>query len=194
MFQGDFAGEDPVLDDASSAPEDSGTIVVGGGLRPIVIDGSNLAMGHGNKEVFSCRGIRICVDYFKNRGHKDITVFVPKWRKEGARPDNPIKDQELLNELEKERMLVFTPSRFVGGKRTVCYDDRYILKLAADNDGIVVSNDNYRDLLQESSEFKKVVEERLLMYSFVNDRFMPPDDPLGKHGPTLDNFLKLQTK
>lgn len=163
-------------------------------MRPIVIDGSNVAMGHGNKEMFSCRGLRICVDWFKNRGHKDITVFVPKWRKESARPDNPIKEQEILNELEKERMLVFTPSRLVGGKRMIAYDDRYILKLAVDNNGIIVSNDNYRDLLQESSEFKKVVEERVLMYSFVNDRFMPPDDPLGKHGPTLDNFLKLQPK
>ncbi|XP_038117588.1 endoribonuclease rege-1 isoform X1 [Culex quinquefasciatus] len=161
-------------------------------LRPIVIDGSNVAMSHGNKEVFSCRGIRLCVDWFKNRGHKDITVFVPKWRKESARPDNPVKDGEILNELEKERMLVFTPSRLVGGKRMVCYDDRYILKLAAENDGIVVSNDNYRDLVQESSEFKKVVEERVLMYSFVNDRFMPPDDPLGRSGPTLDNFLRVR--
>uniref|UniRef100_A0A182X9H7 C3H1-type domain-containing protein n=1 Tax=Anopheles quadriannulatus TaxID=34691 RepID=A0A182X9H7_ANOQN len=163
-------------------------------LRPIVIDGSNVAMSHGNKEVFSCRGIRLCVDWFKNRGHKDITVFVPKWRKESSRPDNPVKDGEILSELEKERMLVFTPSRLVGGKRMVCYDDRYILKLAADNDGIVVSNDNYRDLVQESSEFKKVVEERVLMYSFVNDRFMPPDDPLGRSGPTLDNFLRVQPR
>ncbi|XP_055638973.1 probable ribonuclease ZC3H12C isoform X2 [Toxorhynchites rutilus septentrionalis] len=163
-------------------------------LRPIVIDGSNVAMSHGNKEVFSCRGIRLCVDWFKNRGHRDITVFVPKWRKESTRPDNPVKDGEILNELEKERMLVFTPSRLVGGKRMVCYDDRYILKLAAENDGIVVSNDNYRDLVQESSEFKKVVEERVLMYSFVNDRFMPPDDPLGRSGPTLDNFLRVQPR
>lgn len=164
-------------------------------LRPIVIDGSNVAMSHGNKEVFSCRGIAICVDWFKQRGHKDITVFVPKWRKESARPDNPIKDQEILHELEKERILVYTPSRsLTNGKRMVCYDDRYILKLAVETDGIVVSNDNYRDLLQESTEFKKVVEQRILMYSFVNDRFMPPDDPMGKIGPTLDNFLKIQPK
>ncbi|EDS28701.1 conserved hypothetical protein [Culex quinquefasciatus] len=66
------------------------------------------------------------------------------------------------------------------------------VSLAAENDGIVVSNDNYRDLVQESSEFKKVVEERVLMYSFVNDRFMPPDDPLGRSGPTLDNFLRVR--
>lgn len=98
-------------------------------LRPIVIDGSNLAYCHGNKEIFSCLGIRLCVDWFRNRGHKEITVFVPKFRKENPRPDNPIKDQEILTELEKERMLVYTPSRFIGGKRTVCYDDRYILKV-----------------------------------------------------------------
>lgn len=32
------------------------------------------------------------------------------------------------------------------------------------------------------------------MYSFVNDHFMPPDDPLGRSGPTLDNFLRSQPK
>lgn len=163
-------------------------------LRPIVIDGSNVAMSHGNKEIFSCRGIKICVDWFRARGHKEITVFVPKWRKEASRPDNPVADQEILGELEKDRLLVFTPSRLVGGKRMVCYDDRYILKLAAEVDGIVVSNDNYRDLAQENPEFKRVVEERILMYSFVNDRFMPPDDPLGRSGPTLENFLRIAPK
>ncbi|KYN44138.1 putative ribonuclease ZC3H12C [Trachymyrmex septentrionalis] len=163
-------------------------------LRPVVIDGSNVAMSHGNKEVFSCRGIKICVDWFRARGHKEITVFVPKWRKEASRPDNPVTDQEILGELEKDRLLVFTPSRLVGGKRMVCYDDRYILKLAAEIDGIVVSNDNYRDLAQENPEFRRVVEERILMYSFVNDRFMPPDDPLGRSGPTLENFLRIVPK
>ncbi|CAH1407931.1 unnamed protein product [Nezara viridula] len=161
-------------------------------LRPVVIDGSNVAMSHGNKEVFSCRGIKICVDWFRARGHKEITVFVPRWRKEASRPDNPITDQEILGELERERLLVFTPSRLIFGKRLVCYDDRYILRLATANGGIVVSNDNYRDLAQESPEFRKVVEERILMYSFVNDRFMPPDDPLGRSGPTLDNFLRVR--
>ena len=59
-------------------------------LRHIVIDGSNVAMSHGNKEVFSCKGIQLCVDWFKARGHKNITVFVPSWRKEASRPDAPI--------------------------------------------------------------------------------------------------------
>lgn len=45
---------------------------------------------HGNKEVFSCMGIQLAVDWFLEKGHKDITVFVPAWRKEQSRPDAPI--------------------------------------------------------------------------------------------------------
>ncbi|XP_034033659.1 probable ribonuclease ZC3H12C [Thalassophryne amazonica] len=159
-------------------------------LRPVVVDGSNVAMSHGNKEVFSCQGIQLAVDWFLERGHHDITVFVPAWRKEQSRPDAPITDQEILRRLEKEKVLVFTPSRRVQGRRVVCYDDRFIVKLAYESDGIIVSNDNYRDLANEKPEWKKFIDERLLMYSFVNDKFMPPDDPLGRHGPSLDNFLR----
>ncbi|KAG7265295.1 hypothetical protein CRUP_032448 [Coryphaenoides rupestris] len=133
-------------------------------LRPVVLDGSNVAMSHGNKEVFSCQGIQLAVDWLLERGHRDITVFVPAWRKEQSRPDALIT--------------------------VVCYDDRFIVKLAYESDGIIVSNDNYRDLANEKPEWKKFIDERLLMYSFVNDKFMPPDDPLGRHGPSLDNFLR----
>uniref|UniRef100_A0A8C7Z767 C3H1-type domain-containing protein n=1 Tax=Oryzias sinensis TaxID=183150 RepID=A0A8C7Z767_9TELE len=159
-------------------------------LRPVVVDGSNVAMSHGNKEVFSCQGIQLAVDWFFGRGHRDVTVFVPAWRKEQSRPDALITDQEILRRLEKEKILVFTPSRRVQGRRVVCYDDRFIVKLAYESDGIIVSNDNYRDLANEKPEWKKFIDERLLMYSFVNDKFMPPDDPLGRHGPSLENFLR----
>ncbi|XP_060909481.1 probable ribonuclease ZC3H12C [Labrus mixtus] len=159
-------------------------------IRPVVVDGSNVAMSHGNKEVFSCQGIQLAVDWFLERGHRDITVFVPAWRKEQSRPDALITDQEILRRLEKDKVLVFTPSRRVQGRRVVCYDDRFIVKLAYESDGIIVSNDNYRDLANEKPEWKKFIDERLLMYSFVNDKFMPPDDPLGRHGPSLENFLR----
>lgn len=177
-------GQGSTLEDSSEAESD---------LKPIVIDGSNVAMSHGNKEMFSCRGIELAVNYFLDRGHRNITVFVPSWRKEQPRPDVPISDQHILEELEKKKFLVFTPSRRIGGKRVVCYDDRFIVKLAHDLDGIIVSNDTYRDLQSERPEWKRCIEERLLMYSFVNDKFMPPDDPLGRHGPNLDNFLRKKT-
>jgi ribonuclease ZC3H12 len=163
-------------------------------LRPIVIDGSNVAMSHGNKETFSCRGIQLAVNWFRDRGHTYIKVFVPSWRKEPSRSETPIREQHVLEELERQAVLVYTPSRKVNGKRVVCYDDRYIVKVAYEKDGIIVSNDNYRDLQSENPEWKWFIEQRLLMFSFVNDRFMPPDDPLGRRGPTLSNFLSRKPR
>ncbi|XP_077405313.1 endoribonuclease ZC3H12A [Vanacampus margaritifer] len=163
-------------------------------LRPIVIDGSNVAMSHGNKEVFSCMGIQLAVDFFLDRGHTSITVFVPSWRKEQPRPDVPISDQKILADLEKKKRLTFTPSRRVGHKRVVCNDDKFIVQLAFDTGGVIVSNDVYRDLQVDKPEWKSCIEERLLMYSFVNDKFMVPDDPLGRDGPNLENFLRWSPK
>eukprot|EP00794_Sanderia_malayensis_P000292 gene292-918_t len=159
-------------------------------LRHVVIDGSNIAMSHGKNVVFSCRGIAIAVDWFRKRGHK-VTVFVPNWRKEASKPDTPIVDQDVLSQLEKDGILSYTPSRRIQGKLVQCYDDRYIVKLALETDGVIVSNDHFRDLQEEGQDWKSFIERRLLMYTFANENmFMPPDDPLGRHGPSLDEFLR----
>lgn len=59
----------------------------------IIIASLFMSGSHGNKEVFSCQGIQLAVDWFLERGHHDITVFVPAWRKEQSRPDAPITGQ-----------------------------------------------------------------------------------------------------
>ncbi|KAK3578456.1 hypothetical protein CHS0354_038542 [Potamilus streckersoni] len=164
-------------------------------LRYIVIDGSNVAMTHGNGKVFSCKGIEICVNYFQKRGHK-VMAFVPRWRTYRPTSENPIKDQEVLQKLKEDGSLVYTPSRRIGKRLIASYDDRFVLELAEHEDGIIVSNDLYRDLMFEKASWKKIIEERLLLYSFAGDLFMPPADPLGRSGPSLDEFLKKprQTK
>ena len=147
---------------------------------------------HGNGRVFSCRGIQTAVDWFRQRGHKEITVFVPQWRREAPRAEYPITDQEILNQLEREETLSFTPSRRIGNKRIVCYDDRFIVKLASETNGVIVSNDNFRDLAEENEKWRKTIEHRLVMFTFANDMFMVPEDPLGKHGPRLNQLLQME--
>ena len=129
------------------------------------------------------------MDYFRNRGHDKITVFVPEWRKEASKPETPITDQEVLYSLEREGVLKYTPSRRIRGKRVACYDDRFILDLATHEEGVIVSNDQFRDLMDDKPEWREVIETRLLPFQFVNDYFMIPEDPMGKDGPTLDQLL-----
>ena len=85
------------------------------GLRPIVIDGSNVAMLHGLNKFFSAKGVQIVVDYFRQRGHTDITAFVPEFRKKARQ----LSDPSIFEKLEQEGVLVYTPSRQADGQRLV---------------------------------------------------------------------------
>ncbi|KAM9202672.1 protein KHNYN isoform 1-T1 [Dugong dugon] len=156
-------------------------------LRHIVIDGSNVAMVHGLQHYFSSRGVAIAVQYFWDRGHRDITVFVPQWR---FSKDAKVREGHFLQKLYSLSLLSLTPSRVMDGKRISSYDDRFMVKLAEETDGIIVSNDQFRDLAEESKKWTAIIRERLLPFTFVGNLFMVPDDPLGRNGPTLDEFLK----
>ncbi|GFY68774.1 probable ribonuclease ZC3H12C [Trichonephila inaurata madagascariensis] len=161
-------------------------------LRPIVIDGSNVAREHGKMDnTFSCRGIKIAIDYFLEKGHERVTAFVPLYRRHNKFGPVLTTDQFLLEELAKQQHVVFTPSRRLNNRRVTCYDDRFIVDLATSTGGVILSNDNYRDLVGESEGYKKTIEERLLMFCFVGDILMIPSDPLGKNGPRLDEFLSM---
>lgn len=68
--------------------------------------------------------------------------------------------------------------------------NRYIVQCAAEFDGVIVSGDNYRDLLSENPKWRFIIENRLLPFTWVDDMIMFPRDPLGRNGPTLERFLK----
>ncbi|KAM9329667.1 protein KHNYN-like [Gastrophryne carolinensis] len=154
-------------------------------LRHIIIDGSNVAKIHGLHRFYSCRGIALAVQYFWDRGHRNITVFVPQWRTK----KDKAKEQHFLTELNDLGLLSFTPSRTVEGKKITSYDDRFMLQLAERTDGVIVTNDYLRDMFAESQAWQNIIKDRLLQFTFVGDIFMVPDDPLGKNGPPLSQFL-----
>ncbi|KFU89457.1 NEDD4-binding protein 1, partial [Chaetura pelagica] len=156
-------------------------------LKHIIIDGSNVAISHGLRKFFSCRGIAIAVDYFWKRGHRNITVFVPQWR---TRRDPFITEQDFLTQLQDVGILSLTPARMVLGARIAAHDDRFLLHLADKTGGVIVTNDNFREFVTESLAWREIIQKRLLQYTFAGDIFMVPDDPLGRNGPRLDDFLR----
>ena len=97
--------------------------------------------------VFSSVGVKLVVEYFKKKGHKEIKAFVPQFRKNHENTKNP----EILDELYKEHILVFTPSR--------SYDDGFILEAAKIKDAAIVSNDNYKDKIFEE-EYREITEKK----------------------------------
>ncbi|KAG7208932.1 hypothetical protein KM043_015111 [Ampulex compressa] len=152
-----------------------------GKLREIIIDGCNIAMSHTKGKSFSEIGLKLVIDYFKTRGHT-VKAFVSHKFRSIHRP--------MLEELHTQEIVVFTPSRCIAGRRITPYDDRYILEYATMCGGIVVSFDQYRDLYMEKPEWRNTIEKRLLAPTFVGNYVMFPEDPLGRNGPRLDEFLR----
>ncbi|CAH0598346.1 unnamed protein product [Chrysodeixis includens] len=154
------------------------------GLRMVVIDGSNVAMEHTRGRQFSVEGLKICIEYFLRRGH-NVKAFVPRFRCKYGKSSDP----GLLDTLERQGVVVYTPSREIKGKSCVPYDDRYIIQCAAEFDGVIVSGDNYRDLINENPRWRYIIENRVLPFTWVNNMIMFPKDPFGRGGPTLDTLL-----
>ncbi|XP_071451485.1 NEDD4-binding protein 1-like [Hetaerina americana] len=160
------------------------------GLRPIIIDGCNVAIAHGGNRMFSVRGLCICVEYFLRRGHDKVVAVVPLHQRSKVSPH----DRDVLEALKDDGHLVFTPSRYIDNRLISSYDDRYIVQYAVAVGGVIVSRDNYRDLLTENPAWRDTITNRLLMPTWVGDILMFPVDPLGKSGPSLDDFLQFPRK
>lgn len=68
-----------------------------------------------NKE-FSRMGLELVLNFFLKRGHT-VKIFLPQHHRK--------RDREYLEEWYTNGLVVFTPSRHIGGKAIVPYDDRY---------------------------------------------------------------------
>jgi len=83
-------------------------------------------------------GIKLVVDYYKNHGHNDICVILPRSRKDG-REKYPIKNPEILEELYNNNYIMYTPPK--------SHDDGYVLEMAKEKDALIISNDYYREFI-----------------------------------------------
>lgn len=153
-------------------------------VRVFVIDAANVAVTHGKNQAFSSRGVEIALSHFSAQGHR-VLAFLPFYYITAERhyrdsskhtPD----DVDVLQRLINAGTLVLTPSQD--------YDDEYMIDYAKRYDGVIVSNDRFRDYTDKiererlhlgagvASEHKASsrdwMDAHVMSYTFVGDELV----------------------
>jgi len=89
-------------------------------------------------------GIKLVVDHYKNSGHNDICVILPKSRKDGRAQKFPTKNPEILEELYRNNYIMDAPPK--------SHDDLFVLEMAKIKKALIISNDYYGDLKKDYRE------------------------------------------
>ena len=151
----------------------------------IVLDASNIAMRHGEqKTIYSTKGIEIAIEYFTKNGHKVIS-FLPDYLFKEKDPNKHGKKRVLpdnlpyLYGLVSKGLVVKSPPQD--------YDDSYCIQYAKSKNAFVVSNDMFRDYIDNIKEKAERETERnwrdvyCISFTFNGDEFLPnPDAPFFK--------------
>jgi ribonuclease ZC3H12 len=145
----------------------------------IILDASNIAMRHGNQK-FSSKGIEIVINYFQSNGHK-VVSFLPEYffrqkdpnsylNKKRVVPDNI----DYLKELNDKHLVIQSPPQD--------YDDSYCIQYAKTHDAFIITNDLFRDYLDNINDNRKRetermwIKERCISFTFNQDEFIPNPD------------------
>lgn len=154
-----------------------------GNKRLVVLDGCNVACGFTNSPNFSVRGVEIALEMFKLKGHP-VVAIVPE-----NRMRNMTDNQRKFERLVAKRKIILTPCKNLETNRSCSYDDRFMLDIVIAMDGAIVSNDNFRDLLNENSDYDRIINSRVIGFTWVDELFLIPEDPYGRDGPKLNDIL-----
>ena len=162
----------------------------------IVLDASNIAMRHGEqKGIYSTKGIKLAIDYFTKNDHKVISFL----------PDYLFKEKDPLKHAKKRVSPDNLPYLYgLVGKGLVVksppqdYDDSYCIQYAKKHDAFIVSNDLFRDYIDnikdktERETERKWRDIKCISFTFVGDEFMPnPDAAFFKQfGFDFQEYLK----
>ena len=144
----------------------------GGNKCPVIIDAPNVAVKHG-KGTFSSKGIVACVNYWREKGHK-VTAFLPEnYIKPTGNETAKVDDIPAIQRLIDQEIIILTPPQD--------YDDSYCIAYAKNNNGIIVTNDLYRDHIEKQERSKKYevrqwIKSHCVSFTFVIDDFFPNPD------------------
>ena len=162
----------------------------------IVLDASNIAMRHGEqKGIYSTKGIQIAIEFFTKNGHKVIS-FLPDYLFKEKDPNKHGKKRVLTDNLSylyrlvRKGLVVKSPPQD--------YDDSYCIQYAKTHDAFIVSNDMFRDYIDnikdkaERETEKNWRDVKCISFTFIGDEFLPnPDAPFFKQfGFNLQEYTK----
>ncbi|KAK2724278.1 uncharacterized protein LOC136033024 isoform X2 [Artemia franciscana] len=162
-------------------------------LREVIVDGANVAYRYslrGNRRDFDTKGVLLVYQYFAKRGHKVCVVFTDTL-------SNRLSNDPVMSEIFKANAVVFTPHvnqpKF---NNFVLNDDRFIVQLASEKQGVIVTSDFYRDVIQYAEENKLqdwlvTMTSRLLVPTFATDTVLFDPLPYGLAGPPLQSILRM---
>ena len=162
----------------------------------IVLDASNIAMRHGEqKGIYSTKGIQIAIEFFTKNGHKVIS-FLPDYLFKEKDPNKHGKKRVLPDNLSYLYGLV--SKGLVVKSPPQDYDDSYCIQYAKTHDAFIVSNDMFRDYIEnikdkaERETEKNWRDVKCISFTFIGDEFLPnPDAPFFKQfGFNLQEYTK----
>ena len=162
----------------------------------IVLDASNIAMRHGEqKGIYSTKGIQIAIEFFTKNGHKVIS-FLPDYLFKEKDPNKHGKKRVLPDNLSYLYGLV--SKGLVVKSPPQDYDDSYCIQYAKTHDAFIVSNDMFRDYIDnikdkvERETEKNWRDVKCISFTFNGDEFLPnPDAPFFKQfGYNLQEYTK----
>eukprot|EP00474_Spongospora_subterranea_P009302 CRZ09760.1 hypothetical protein [Spongospora subterranea] len=168
----------------------------------VVLDVPNISMNHGRNRVFSCKGLALAIHFFKSRGFS-VQAFVPEQCMDYEKVSNlkrlgrlegwAAKASAMPDDIASLRLhyangvVVATPQGD--------YDDSYTIEHSRRNDGIIISNDRFRDATQKIQDPVEVrvltawIRSNVCSFTFAGDQFIPnPDFAWPK---AHESFVKL---
>ncbi|CAF4557018.1 unnamed protein product, partial [Rotaria sp. Silwood1] len=137
-----------------------------------IIDGADLAYSFGNN-VFSWRGIEICIKYLHSHGHKKVFVALPYSLKH-HRHDQSFSESKSLRDLERKNMLVYTNRMSKQTNKPGSYTHiSEMLKFSQKTKGHLITNVSLKDVILDFTIYKHIIEEKVIRYRFQNENFQP---------------------
>lgn len=134
--------------------------------RTVIIDGVDVAQAYSNYGTFSVRGLETAIDFFENKGLQ-VKAVCPQNLTQRPKTD----DQNGFHRLVKQRKIVLTPCKRLPSNIDCCTHRKLILDITHAKDGVLISNDSYRDLLNENQKWNEVILSRIHGYSWDSGTF-----------------------